>query len=69
MYLTAKAGVGGDWGAQFTYDFAGGSYDDAIIIWKPTRDLSFDFGLRKVNVGYEERATNKSTRTCFSITN
>jgi polyhydroxyalkanoate synthesis regulator phasin len=55
MYLTAKAGVGGDWGAQFTYDFAGGSYDDAIIQYKPSSDLSFDFGLRKVNVANEER--------------
>ena len=57
-YLTLKAGVGGDWGAQFTYDFAGGSYDDAIIQWKPTSDLQFDFGLRKVNVAYEERASS-----------
>src|SRR4051812_7082624 len=40
MYLTLKAGIGGNWGATFTYDFAGGSYDDAIIEWKPTNDLS-----------------------------
>ena len=62
MYLTLKAGVGGDWGAQFTYDFASGGYDDAIIQWKPHRDLSFDFGLRKVNVGFEERATSGDLR-------
>lgn len=58
MYFTLKAGVGGNWGALFTYDFAGGSYDDAIVEWKPTSDLSFNFGLRKVNVGYEERASS-----------
>ena len=58
MYLTLKAGVGADWGATFTYDFASGGYDDAIIEWKPTTDLSFNFGLRKVNVVYEERATS-----------
>ncbi len=58
MYLTLKAGVGGDWGATMTYDLAGGSYDDAIIEWKPTPDLTFNFGLRKVNVGYEERGSS-----------
>lgn len=58
MYLTMKIGVGGNWGATFTYDFAGGSYDDAIIEYKPTPELSFNFGLRKVNVAYEERASS-----------
>jgi hypothetical protein len=58
MYLTLKAGVGGNWGATFTADFAGGSYDDAILEWKPSHDLSFNFGLRKVNVAYEERASS-----------
>lgn len=63
MYLTLKAGVGGDWGATMTYDFAGGSYDDAIVEWKPTPDLSFNFGLRKVNVAYEERATSGNLKS------
>jgi polyhydroxyalkanoate synthesis regulator phasin len=58
MYLTLKAGIGGDWGAVMTYDLAGGSYDDAIVEWKPTPDLSFNFGLRKVNVVYEERGSS-----------
>ncbi len=58
MYLTLKAGVGGNWGATMTYDFASGGYDDAIFEWKPTPDLNFNFGLRKVNVGYEERASS-----------
>jgi phosphate-selective porin len=50
--------MGRGWSAIFTYDFAGGGYDDAIIEWKPTSELSFDFGLRKVNVGHEERASS-----------
>lgn len=63
MYLTLKAGVGGNWGATFTYDFAGGSYDDAIVEWRPTNDLTFNFGLRKVNVGYEERASSGNLKS------
>jgi phosphate-selective porin len=62
MYLTLKAGVGGNWGATMTYDLAGGSYDDAIVEWKPTYDLAFNFGLRKVNVAYEERASSGHIR-------
>jgi phosphate-selective porin len=62
MYITFKAGVGGDWGATMTYDLAGGSYDDAIIEWKPTPDLSFNFGLRKVNVAAEERGSSGDIR-------
>jgi hypothetical protein len=30
MYLTMKAGVGGNWGATMTYDLASGGYDDAL---------------------------------------
>ncbi len=63
MYLTLKAGVGGDWGAVMTYDFASGGYDDAIIEWKPTPDLTFNFGLRKVNVVYEERSTSGNLKS------
>lgn len=55
IYLTLEAGVGGDWGAQFTWDFASSYYDDAFIGWNPTPDLQFNFGLRKVAVAYEER--------------
>lgn len=62
MYLTFKAGLG-EWGSVFTYDFAGGSYDDAIIQWKPTPDINFDFGLRKVNVAYEERGSSGNLKS------
>lgn len=63
MYFTLKARVGGNWGATMTYDFAGGGYDDAFIDWQPHQDLSFNFGLRKVNVAYEERATSGDLRS------
>ena len=63
MYLTLKAGVGGNWGATMTYDFAGGSYDDAIVEWRPTTDLTFNFGLRKVNVVYEERGSSGNLKS------
>jgi hypothetical protein len=62
MYLTVKAGVGGDWGATMTYDLAAGSYDDAIVEWRATSDLAFNFGLRKVNVAHEERASSGNIR-------
>ncbi len=42
-----KAGVGGDWGITMTYDLASDGYDDAIVEWKPSPELSFNFGLRK----------------------
>ena len=63
MYITFKAGVGGNWGATMTYDLAGGSYDDAIIEWKPTPDLAFNFGLRKVNLAAEERGSSGDIRS------
>jgi polyhydroxyalkanoate synthesis regulator phasin len=63
MYFTLKAGVGGNWGATMTYDFATSGYDDAIIEWRPTNDLTFNFGLRKVAVGYEERASSGNLKS------
>ena len=62
VYITFKAGVGGNWGATMTYDLAAGGYDDAIIEWKPTPDLTFNFGLRKVNVAAEERGSSGDIR-------
>lgn len=62
MYLTLKAGVGGNWGVTVTYDLASDGYDDAILEWKPVNDLTFNFGLRKVNVAYEERYTSGDIR-------
>jgi phosphate-selective porin len=63
MYLTLKAGLGANWDAIVTFDFAGQSYDDANIGWKPTNDLQFYFGLRKVEVCYEERASSGNIKS------
>lgn len=62
MYLTLKAGLGANWDAIVTFDFAGQSYDDANIGWHPNNDLNFYFGLRKVNNCYEERASSGNIR-------
>lgn len=62
MYLTLKAGLGPQWAAVMTYDFAGAGFDDAIMEWMPRKDLTFDFGLRKVNVAYEEQASSGDIR-------
>lgn len=62
MYFTLKAGLGPEWGATMTYDFASSGYDDAYVEWKPAADLTFNFGLRKVNVAYEERASSGDVR-------
>lgn len=62
MYLTLKAGLGPQWGAVMTYDFASAGFDDAIIEWMPSKELTFDFGLRKVNVAYEEQASSGNIR-------
>lgn len=63
MYLTTKAGIGGDWGASTTYDFAAAGWDEAVIEWKPSPDLAFNFGLRKVNVVIEERSTSGNLKS------
>lgn len=63
VYFTLKAGLVGDWGAVMTYDFASGGYDDAILEWKPTPEVVFNFGLRKVNTAFEERSTSGNLRS------
>jgi len=63
MYLMLKAGVGGNWSASMTYDLAASGYDDAIIEWRPIKDMTFNFGLRKVNLAYEERRTSGDLRS------
>lgn len=62
VYLTARADLGADWNANITYDFAGDLFDAAFVQWKQSPTLSFDFGLRKVNLGYEERTSSGSLK-------
>ena len=62
VYLTARADLGPDWNANITYDFAGSLFDAAWVQWRKNADLTFDFGLRKVNLGYEERTSSGSLK-------
>ncbi len=62
VYLTARADLGPDWNANITYDFAGSLFDAAFVQWRQSSDLTFDFGLRKVNLGFEERTSSGSLK-------
>jgi hypothetical protein len=56
VVLRLKADLSAEWSALFAYNFAGPNFGAAIAEWKPGARLTFDFGLRKVNLGYESRA-------------
>lgn len=60
-YLTARADLGPDWNTNITYDFAGGFFDAAWIQWRKDT-WTIDLGLRKVNLGYEERTSSGSLK-------
>lgn len=62
MYLTLRAELSENWGATVTYDLATSGYDDAFFYWEASPELTFSFGLRKVNVAYEERASSGDIR-------
>lgn len=62
MYLTLRAELSQNWGATVTYDFASAAYDGAFFNWEASPELTFSFGLRKVNVAYEERASSGNIR-------
>lgn len=62
MYVTVRADLGPDWNSNITYDFSGGNFDAAWVQWKANDDLSVDIGLRKVNLGYEERTSAGSLK-------
>ncbi|KXU36827.1 hypothetical protein AXK11_03260 [Cephaloticoccus primus] len=59
LYLTARADLGPSWNSNLTYDFAGGLFDAAWVQYKG-RAFSVDLGLRKVNLGLEERTSSGS---------
>lgn len=61
VYLTVRADLGADWNTNITYDFAGGFFDAAWLQWK-SGTTSVDLGLRKVNLGYEERTSSGSLK-------
>lgn len=66
IYFGMNAGVGADWTANVLYDFAGGGFDKAFVQWKGymgDQPLALDFGLRKVNFGYEETTSSGSLKS------
>lgn len=62
IYLSARASLGPKWSSNFTYDFARDGFDSALVQWKDG-DISVDVGLRKVNLGYEERTSGASLKS------
>lgn len=65
IYLGAKAKVGADWTADFTYNFADGEVDKAILQWGGDvlgQDATIDIGFRKVNFGMEETTSSASLK-------
>ena len=65
IYFGVKAGVGADWSANLNYDFSGGNFDKAFMEWSGyagATPLALDFGLRKVNLGYEETTSAGSLK-------
>lgn len=65
IYFGMNAGVGADWTANVLYDFAGGGFDKAFMEWKGylgDEAIALDFGLRKVNFGYEETTSSGSLK-------
>lgn len=65
VYFGVKAGVGADWTANLNYDFSGGNFDKAYIEWTGyagATPAALDFGLRKVNFGYEETTSSGSLK-------
>ncbi|MCC6415160.1 MAG: porin [Opitutaceae bacterium] len=65
IYFGMNAGIGPDWTANFLYDFAGGGFDKAFVEWSGylgSEAIALDFGLRKVNFGYEETTSSGSLK-------
>lgn len=62
IYFGARASLGPKWSANMTYDFARDGFDAALVQWKDG-DISVDVGLRKVNLGYEERTSSASLKS------
>lgn len=60
-YVSLKADVATNASVQVVYDFASTSFDAAFIQLKPSEDLALHFGLRKVNLGYEEATVSSGS--------
>lgn len=65
VYFGMNAGVGPNWTVNFLYDFSGGNFDKAFAEWTGyvgAEPIALDFGLRKVNFGYEEYTSSGSLK-------
>ncbi|MDP2136378.1 MAG: porin [Candidatus Didemnitutus sp.] len=65
VYFGMSAGLGAAWSVNFNYDFSGGNFDKAYAEWSGyfgAEPVAFDFGLRKVNFGYEEYTSSGSLK-------
>lgn len=58
VYFTAKAELGPDWRANFTYNFANSLFDVATLQWAGRPDFTVDVGYRMVNLGREQRTSS-----------
>ncbi len=66
VYFGVNAGVGAKWLAVLNYDFSGGNFDKAYMEWSGywgSEPIALDFGLRKVNFGYEETTSSASLKS------
>lgn len=61
VYLVTKASLGSDWSMNITYDAAESLFDFAAITYKQG-DQSFDIGLRKAPLGFEELTSSGSLK-------
>lgn len=65
VYFGMNAGIGANWTVNLLYDFAGGNFDKAFAEWTGylgSQAIALDFGLRKVNFGYEEYMSSGSIK-------
>ncbi len=65
IYVGFNAGIGSNWTANFNYDFSGSNFDKAFMEWSGfwgEAPIALDFGLRKVNLGYEEYTSSGSLK-------
>ena len=66
VYLGVITSIGSDWQAAFNYDFSGSNFDKAYMEWNGywgAAPIALDFGLRKVNLGYEEYTSSGSLKS------
>lgn len=62
-YFSIKGDLGDHKQINITYDFGSSSFDAAYLKWKRSDSLSFDFGLRKVNLSAEEKTSSGTVKS------